>query len=142
MRIITVVMGEEDNKVRNSETTQMLDYAFANYKLDVILSKNTILEQKIIDKGKKKYVSIVPSKDVTSLHKISEKSKKIDYTLHVNDIKAPVKKGDTVGQITITENGKNKRQMNVTVKENVEKANILDLYIRSLKDIIAGDISL
>ena len=142
MRVITVVMGEEDNKVRNTETTQMLDYAFANYKLDTIVSKNTILQKKEIDRGKKKYVSLVPMKDITTLHKISEKSKKIDYTLDINSIKAPVKKGDIVGKITVTENGKKERQMNITVKESVEKANILDLYLRFLSEIISGDISI
>ena len=81
-------------------------------------------------------------KDITTLHKISEKSKKIDYTLDINSIKAPVKKGDIVGKITVTENGKKERQMNITVKESVEKANILDLYLRFLSEIISGDISI
>ena len=34
MRIITVVMGEPDTKTRNSETSTMLDYAFAQYKVE------------------------------------------------------------------------------------------------------------
>lgn len=142
MRVITVVMGESDSKVRNNETTGMLDYAFANYKLDTILSKDTVLKKEIVDKGKKKFVEIIPSKDVTSLRKISDKEKKIDYSLHINTIKAPIKKGTSVGNIEITEDGKNKRKIDVTVKEDVQKANIIDLYIRYFKEIISGNIAI
>lgn len=142
MRIITVVMGESDSKVRNNETTGMLDYAFANYKLDTILSKNTILKKETVDKGKKKFVEIVPTKDVTSLRKVSEKEKKIDYTLHIDTIKAPTKKGKVIGKMEITEDGKNKREIDLTVKENVEKANLIDLYIKYLKEIFSGNIAI
>lgn len=142
MRIITVVMGEEDSKVRNAETTQMLDYAFAQYSLNTLLSKNSMVGKKEIDKGKQKLATIVPTEDVTALIKRSESKKKIDYSLSLNNLKAPIKKGDVVGKITVKENGKNTRTIDVTVKEDIKKANILELYIRYLKDILAGDITI
>lgn len=142
MRIITVVMGEEDSKVRNAETTQMLDYSFANYQLDTIVSKNNILKKEIVDKGKKKYVSVVPMEDVTTLRKISDKKKEMKYELKINPIKAPIKMGDSVGKIIIKEKGEKQREMAVTVKESIEKANIFDLYMRFLKEIFGGDIAL
>ena len=38
MRIIAVVMGEETSKIRNQEVSEMLDYAFAQYKTENLLA--------------------------------------------------------------------------------------------------------
>ncbi|MDD3341470.1 MAG: D-alanyl-D-alanine carboxypeptidase [Bacilli bacterium] len=142
MRIITVVMGEEDSKVRNAETTQMLDYAFAQYNLNTLLSKDSIVGKKEINKGKQKLATIVPKEDVTALIKKSDKKKEINYTLSLDQLKAPIKRGDTVGSITVKEDGKTTRTIPVTVKQDIKKANIMELYMRYLKDILAGDITL
>jgi hypothetical protein len=40
------------------------------------------------------------------------------------------------------ENDKVTRTIDLTVEKEVKKANIFELYIRYLKDIITGDISL
>lgn len=134
-------MGEPDSKVRNEETTQMLDYAFANYKINTILSTKTNLGRKEIDKGVDKYVNLVPKENVNILSKKTDKDKKINYEVEVGDLKAPVKKGDKVGEIKINENGKT-RIIDVTVEKDVKKVNIFSLYIRYLKDVITGDISI
>lgn len=141
MRIITVVMGEEDSKIRQKETTEMLDYAFAQYQTEKLLSKNSELGKVVIEKGKNKYVTIVPSEEVVLLHKKIEEKKTATYELHLGKLKAPMKVGDVVGSLDIMEDGSVIRKISVTVKEDVKKANFLDLYLRHLKDIISGDIS-
>ena len=40
MRVIAVVMGEPDSKTRNKEVTELLDYTYAQYDLNVVMSKN------------------------------------------------------------------------------------------------------
>jgi len=142
MRIITVTMGSEDSKVRNSETTEMLNYAFSTYKLNTILSKNTILDKKIVNKGKMKHATIVPKTDVTSLNKKTDKKKEMTYDLKLDTIKAPVKNGDKVGIITVKENGKKTGEIEVTIKENIKKASLINLYFRYLSEIITGEISI
>jgi D-alanyl-D-alanine carboxypeptidase len=142
MRIITVIMGSEDSKIRNSETTEMLNYAFSNYTLNTILSKNTILEKKAVSKGKIKHATIVPKEDITSINKKTDKKKKITYDLKINAIKAPIKSGEKVGIITVKENGKKTREVEVTIKENIKKANIINLYLRYLSEMITGEISI
>lgn len=142
LRIITVVMGEEDSKIRNKETTEMLDYAFANYTLETIIPKTEVLKKFPINKGKQKYVDIVPVEDVTVLNKKSNKKIKTDHTLYIKNLNAPIKKGDVVGYLTLEENGRRTKRINVTVKENIKKANIIDIYLRFLKDILTGDITI
>lgn len=142
MRIIAVVMGEEDSKTRNSEVSSMLDYAFAQYKLDTILSSNTIIKNTSIDKAKQQKFKIVPKENVTILYKNTDKKKKVDYTLQLDKLKAPLKKGDKVGKIMIHENGKQVREIDAIINENVEKANLLELYLKHITDILKGSISI
>ena len=39
LRLIAIVLGEEESKVRNSETMALLDYGFNNKKITIIKKK-------------------------------------------------------------------------------------------------------
>ena len=139
MRIIATVMGESDASVRNTEVGQMLDYAFSMYKLDKVLSKDSIVKKKNINKAKVDKINIVPSRDVTIL---SKKTDKINptYKIKVNDLKVPIKKGDVIGKLTVYNDNEILDPIDLTVNEDIKKANILELYLKYLKDILSGNI--
>ncbi len=139
MRVIATVMGESDASVRNTEVGQMLDYAFSMYKLDKVLSKDSIIKKKNINKAKIDKISIVPSRDVTIL---SKKTDKINptYKIKVNDLKVPIKKGDVIGKLTVYNDSEVLDTIDLTVNKDIKKANILELYLKYLKDILSGDI--
>lgn len=142
MRLITVVMGEPDSATRNTETMKLLDYGFEQYELETMLTKNSVIGKAKISKSTKEKVDIVPLEDVTLLHKKGEQKKNSSYELKLDDIKVPVKKGDKVGELHVLEDKNVIRKIPVSVKEDVKKANIFELYIRYLGDIVSGDISL
>lgn len=142
MRLITVVMKEETATIRNSETSEMLDYGFAQYEVEVMLNRDSILGKSEVDKGKKRYVEIVPKEDITFLNKKLEEKTTATYKVKVNTIKAPVKVGDTVGMIYVYDGNKKIREVELTVKENVAKANLFEMYLRNLKDVITGNIQI
>ena len=138
MRIITVVMGEPDSKTRNSETTNMLDYAFAQYKTTTLLSTNDVIKKVKVNKAKEEYINIVPTTNINILSKKGEDISSITYTTDIDEIKAPIKKGTIVGYINVNDNSKQK--IALTVDQDVSKASILDLFIRNLGNIFTGDI--
>jgi len=142
MRLITVVMGEVDSSKRNSETTKMLDYGFDQYELETLLTKNSVIGKTNISKSTKEEVSIVPLEDVTLLHKKGNKKKNTSYKLELDNIIVPIKKGDKVGTLLLIEDSNVVRKIPVSVTENIKKANIFELYIRYLGDLISGDIKL
>ena len=142
MRLITVVMGEPDSSKRNSETTKMLDYGFEQYELETLLTKNSVIGKTRISKSTKEEISIVPIKDVNLLHKKSEKKKNTSYKLKLNSINVPIKKGEIIGNLILTEDNDVIRKIPVSVNEDIKKANIFELYIRYLSDIITGKIRL
>lgn len=142
MRIIAVVMGEPDSKTRNKEVTELLDYAYAQYDLDTIISTKKVIGKKTVNKGKQKYAELVLKEDATSLVKKGEKSEDVTYEINTYKLSAPVKKGDVVGTLTLKNKSKEIKTIDITVKEDIEKANFLDLYFSNLKDIISGELNL
>lgn len=140
MRLITVVMKEEDANKRSADTSKMLDYGFNVYMVQTILDEKTTIEKQKVELGKKLTTEIVPKESITILNKKNEEIKNITYKTNINKIIAPVKKGDKVGTIDIIEEGKVISTIDATVKENIEKANIFTVYLRNLKEVIGGDL--
>ena len=142
MRLIAVAMNEPDSKTRNAEISSMLDYGFAQYSTEKVLSTDSILDKVLVDKGKKEYVEIVPTENITFLNKKTENSKNATYEIKLNELKAPLKKGDVIGTLIVKLDDNDQREVNITVKEDVEKCNIFELFLRYLCDVLGGNIKL
>lgn len=142
MRLITVVMKEENTSKRSSDTTKMLDYGFNIYMVQTILDEKTTIEKKKVELGKTLTTEIVPKENITILNKKSDDQKNITYKTNINKIIAPVKKGDKVGTIDIIEDNNIISTIDATVKEDISKANILTIYLRNLKEIISGNLKI
>ena len=140
MRLITVVMGEPSSTVRNSETTSMLDYGFNTYRIDTVLSKKKIIATKKIMGGKDKNIKVVASDDINILNTKSGTKRSVKYKLSMNGIRAPLKKGDVVGNISVIENNKTIMNVDAVTLNEVKRANIFIVYMRSLLNMVKGTI--
>ena len=141
MRLIAVAMNEPDSNTRNSEVTNMLNYGFSNYYAESVITTKTNLGKVEVIKGKDKYVTIVPKENVSIINDKSKDKIKANYEVKIDDVVAPVKKGDKVGTLILKEDGVKTKEIDLTVKNDVKKANFIELYSRYLKDMIAGEIS-
>lgn len=137
MRLISILMNEPSSQVRNSETIDLLNYGFSNYKIKTILSSKKDLGVIEVKNGKKKTVHIKLVNDATNLEKIDD-NLKYSYKINVDIINAPVKVGDVVGKLEVIENNNIISKFDITVKEDVLKANFFDLYKRNLNGILIG----
>ena len=142
MRLITVVMKEENTSKRSADTTKMLDYGFNIYMVQTISDEKTTIEKKKVELGKTLTTEIVPKENITILNKKSDDQKNITYKTNINKIIAPVKKGDKVGTIDIIEDNNIISTIDATVKEDISKANILTIYLRNIKEIISGNLKI
>ena len=140
VRLIAVAMNEPTSSTRNAEISSMLDYGFAKIKTVEVANTKTIIKKIEIDKSKNKYVEIVPTDNITIVKQKTEQVGEITYDFKLNKIKAPIKKGEVIGKLIINEDGKKISEAELTVKENVEKANFLELYFRNITDMINGKI--
>lgn len=140
MRLITVVMKEENANKRSADTTKMLDYGFNVYMIQTILDEKTTIEKKKVELGKKLTIDIVPQENITILNKKSEEVKSITYKTNIDKIVAPLKKGDKVGTIDIMDGNKILSTIDATIKEDIDKANIITIYLRNLKELVSGNL--
>lgn len=138
MRLLAIVLGESNSKVRNTETATLLDYGFNNYKLEVLQAKGTKVDTVTLDKADKENIDLILKEDAAVFTKKTDKNKKYTTELKLNKIELPIKKGNVIGKVIIKNNGEEVSSAEVTVKENVNKINLLNLYIRNLKEIITG----
>lgn len=141
-RFIAVAMGEPDSKTRNQEISEMLDYAFAQYEVEIMLDKDSVIKTIEVEKGRNKFVDLVPLNEVSFLNKKGTNKKNATYEISIDKVKAPVKEGDIVGNLKIKEDENVIREVPITVRESVEKCNLFELYFRHLTDIFKGDVSL
>ena len=142
MRLISVVMGEPSSKIRNSETISMLEYGFNTYEMDKLLSKDKVIAKIKIPLGIKKQSEVISKEDINILNTKIGTKRNVTYKIELNQVKAPIKKGDIVGSINVIENNNIIMTRDATIKEDVNKANIITVYLRNILDIIKGNISL
>lgn len=140
VRLIAVAMNEPSSSTRNAEISSMLDYGFAKIKTVEIANTNTVIKKIEIDKSKNKYVEIVPIDNISIVKQKTEQVGEITYDFKLNNVKAPIKKGEIIGKLIIKEDSKKIKEADLTVKEDVYKASFLELYFRNITDMINGKI--
>ena len=106
----------------------------------MILTGSKIKEE--VEKGKEKYVEIVPNENVSMIIGKSEQLGEITYEVKIDNIKAPIKIGDVVGKLIVKNDNKKVKEVELTVNKEIQKANFIELYLRYLNDLINGKIGL
>ena len=59
MRLIGIVLGEENSKIRNSEAMTLLDYGFLNTKFNLVKKNGTVIKKIKLDEADREMVDIV-----------------------------------------------------------------------------------
>ena len=142
LRLIAIVLGEENSQVRNSETMSLLDYGFNNYKIEILKTTDDIVKEISLDKATSSKISLVPLNDIAILSKKSVDNKKYTYDIKITNNNLPLKKGDEVGKIIVKDSDNNKiKKEGLTVTENVDKLNFLELFGKTLTDMMVGNMN-
>lgn len=142
--IITVVLGADTKKIRTADSINLIEYAYENYKYlnieDIVNEKfgnwKEINEKRIqVEKGKNKTV-------VLKLRKIKNKVipvKKSDIdniNIEINCLyylKAPIEKGDVIGNLKITLNEEVVEVVDIVNNEEIKKKDRKDYFLEFLK---------
>ncbi len=140
MRLIAIVLGEESSKVRNAETISLLDYGFNTVKVQMLKKKGEKIEEIEVEKGSKNKIVLVTENDLSVLQDKGTKDKKYTIETNVDQIKLPVKKGDALGTITVSEKGKIITRQNLISKNSIDKLSYFQLILNTLKKAVTGDI--
>ena len=137
MRVIGVVMGEEDSNTRNNEMSGLLDYAFAQYSLKNILKKDSVVKEVYLDKSVKDKVLLVADDDINILYKKMDKEPVYESKIKINKIPASIKKGTILGSISMYDkNNKLIKMVNLISKEDISKLNLWQLFLKYIREFI------
>lgn len=141
MRLIAIVLGEESGKVRNEETTNLLDYGFNLYEIVTIKKKGEVLGNITIDKASTNSVSIVAGDDVTILKKKSDKDKEYKSDVKLDTLNIPIKSGEKIGTLIVRDDMGNKiDEVTITVLKDIEKDNFFNIFWKMLKSMMNGEL--
>ena len=134
MRVVSVVIGAADSKTRFDNVKTMFDYAFANY------TNRAVLEERVLDSafcsvrgGKQKEVSVIPER-ASYIFCSKDDTDEIFYELSLDEVKAPVRRGDAVGTVTVYKNNVEADHLKLLANEDVKKS----CYWDSLRDAVRG----
>ncbi len=141
MRLLAIVLGESNGKIRNKETAELLDYGFNLYELDTIKKKGEILGNIKIDKADTNNIEIVASRDVTVLKKKGENKKNYKSDVKLNNLNLPIKKGSEIGNLIILDDlGNQIDKVMITVNEDIKKDNFINIFLKVLFSVINGEL--
>ncbi len=132
MKLICVVISAPDSKTRFHEVSSLFNYGFSNYVNRLLIDDKTPLDLTVeIEGGKKDTIEIIAEHPLYIFTKKNEqRNVEIDFTPNAN-IKAPLYKGDCVGQLNVYENGIEIFSVKVLANEDV----LAKTYFDVLKDI-------
>lgn len=136
MRVIATVMNEPSSNIRNKEVSELLDYSFSNYRLNKLITKETVLK-KVDELILKNEVEIIPVKDVNVVTSKMDKKVAPKYKIQLKKLKNNMKKGDIVGNVIILNDGKVIDSVDVALSEDYKKNNIFELYLKYLMKIFS-----
>ena len=138
-RLIAVGSGFETKKLRSQESIKLLSYGMSNFSLIEIAKANIPIEKVEVWLGKKPFVKTYIKENI---YKTIPRNKKkfLKVSIKYNGpIKAPIKKDDVLGILSVTYKGEFIQQYNLLAFENIKKLNIFSRLIKSVNFLIWGD---
>lgn len=131
---VSVVLGAQTSDERFALTQELLDYGFANYKLDNIKIDNSKLKTVKVKNGVDK--SITPKCELNKKLLLPKNSDKITYEYSfLDEVKAPVKKGDKLGVITIYSGNKKISSIELKSDKNIKSVTFLYIFKKMFNNI-------
>ncbi|MBR2886044.1 MAG: D-alanyl-D-alanine carboxypeptidase [Clostridia bacterium] len=135
MQLIAVVLGAQNSKDRFNAAREMLDYGFSNFAVTSFGEKGTQVAEIPVVNGKSKTIMALTKKSSSVL---IEKTKKDLIKTHINipeEISAPVKKGDIVGEMIVTLDGETLAKTNLIADKSVKKKTGADYFVKLFKEL-------
>ena len=138
-RLIGIVLGEDNSKVRNQETMKLLDYGFSNTKYKVLKKKGTIIKDIVIPNSKEKKLKIGLKEDLGVVEEVGDNNT-YQYDIEIYDYQIPLNIGDKIGIIRV------KKDKNVIIENDLVSMNEItpmsyfELLIENVKNLLLGQL--
>tara|TARA_B100000676_G_C17897417_1_gene742657 strand:- start:174 stop:1049 length:876 start_codon:yes stop_codon:yes gene_type:complete len=138
-RVTVVINGSNSSRERALEAEKLTNWAFRETNETILFKKNQIIKTVDVWLGSKSRINLIIENDVKTIlsyEQIKSISSEIEYT---KPIPAPLKKGDKLGEINISINGKDNMIIPLVSDKNVNSINPLFRIFFAAKYLIFGN---
>lgn len=132
LRLIAITLGYKDTTIRNSETMELLNYGFNQYKASLLYKKGSKVGAIKID-GIDKKVNVYAKEDIILFTKKTETKEEIMKEIKITNNKLPLKKESTVASFYVKEKNKILSKTDLYIKEEIESPSLIDYYLSSIR---------
>ncbi len=132
-KLVAVVLGCPDTKVRFAEAAKLLNHGFANYKNLVFYEKDASITKVPVDCAKQDYVNVVSRENISLL--TTSNCKIEDYSLQYNvneNLKAPLDYNTPIGTLTLSKDGTVVKEFELYPEKQIDKQPFLTFYFKNL----------
>ena len=140
MRILAIVLGEKEGKVRNKETAELLDYGFNSYEVITVKNKGDKVGEITLDKADPLKIDVMVDDDITIMKKRGDTSKEYKSEVKLNTLKLPIKKGEVIGKLLVKDNDEVVKEYDLKSNQDMQKRSFLNLLGSILKSMFTGDL--
>ena len=135
VELIAVIMAAENSKERFSDAVKLLNYGFGKCQIYTDDEMEAIppvrVEGGVEEEADVEYAEQFTYLDMTGAN-LNQMEKKVEFK---EEIKAPLKKGDVVGQAVYTLDGTEAGSVDLLAAEDVEKAGFLDYLMKAAAEL-------
>ena len=127
LRLISVVLGVPEAKGHFTESMKLLNYGFNQFSYEILYDAGAEVTNIKVSKGSQETVGLIAKEKVGALKKKGEEG---NLTVRINCpsyVKAPLKKGDEVGEIVLYKSDTEVKKIALIVSEDVNKGSFLRL---------------
>ncbi len=132
-RVISVVLGAEALNVYSDSRT-LIDYGHQNFKLTSLTNNNSDLIKAPIKNGTENFVNLSVANDKITIVPADTEIKNIKESISINnEVKAPISKGQVLGKLTYSLDGKVLGEIDLIAESDVKEEFILIRLLKLLK---------
>ncbi|GAA0296739.1 D-alanyl-D-alanine carboxypeptidase (penicillin-binding protein 5/6) [Gracilibacillus halotolerans] len=138
MRAIAVVFGAETSKDRNSDVSQLLDYAYSKFETKPIFQKNEKVTEFKWMKANREKVNVVTDDSVSLLYEKGSDLNNLETRIKINqDIQLPLKKNQAVGELEVLLDDEVVQKTDLIIQDDVKNASIWQLFQRTASKFLS-----
>ncbi|MPW25195.1 D-alanyl-D-alanine carboxypeptidase [Alkalibaculum sp. M08DMB] len=136
MRLVSVILNAPSSNERFDEAMKLLNYGFSQYKKENVVDSNEAMGEIIVNKGDIDKIQLVTKEGYGQLLPKNE-TKEFEQEINIPDnINAPIKKGDKIGELIVKEKGKEVKKIDLLADQDVEKITFFGLFNKLYKDFL------
>jgi serine-type D-Ala-D-Ala carboxypeptidase (penicillin-binding protein 5/6) len=142
LRFLTVIMGGDESQRRFQDAAELLSYGFNTFKSLLVSKKGETVMELQIRNGKEEQAVATVERDLIAPVRKGEEDNISKKIIIDRNIKAPIKKGTKIGEIKVFKGNLMIKTEALVIDRDVEKASILNIVIRILREFLMSLINL